>query len=108
MDRWNVAAKVAAASSAVLALGLLLTGFFAWRAADRKVLGLQLQQASAQLDGNLALARAMFDQRFPGPWRLVEATGVEPLVELFNGNGRLDSWRTRERLSAHLYKGATA
>ena len=107
MDRWNVAAKVAAASSAVLALGLLLTGFFAWRAADRKVLGLQLQQASAQLDGNLALARAMFDQRFPGPWRLVEATGVEPLVELFNGNGRLDSWRTRERLSAHLYKGAT-
>ena len=49
MDRWNVAAKVAAASSAVLALGLLLTGFFAWRAADRKVLGLQLQQASANL-----------------------------------------------------------
>ena len=59
MDRWNVAAKVAAASSAVLAVGLLLTGFFAWRATDRKVLGLQLQQASAQLDGNLALARAM-------------------------------------------------
>jgi hypothetical protein len=70
MDRWNVAAKVAAASSAVLAVGLLLTGFFAWRATDRKVLGLQLQQASAQLDGNLAVARAMFDQRFPvlGVW----------------------------------------
>jgi hypothetical protein len=32
---------------------------------------------------------------------------VEPLVELYNGNGRLDDWRTRERLSAHLYKGAT-
>ncbi len=105
MDRWNVAAKVAAASSAVVAAGLLLTGFFAWRAADRRVLSLQLQQASAQLDGNLALARAMFDQRFPGPWRLVDATGVEPLVELFNGNGRVDAWRTRERLSAHLYKG---
>ena len=37
----------------------------------------------------------------------MDATGVEPLVELFNGNGRLDGWRTRERLSAHLYKGAT-
>jgi hypothetical protein len=100
MDRWNVAAKVAATSSAVVAAGLLLTGFFAWRAADRRVLS--LQQASAQLDGNPPWP-AQCSTSVSGPWRLVDATGVEPLVDLFNGN----DWsmrRTRERLSAHLYK----
>ena len=36
---------------------------------------------------------------------LVAAGATEPATEIFNGNGRLDAYRTLAPLSAHLYKG---
>jgi methyl-accepting chemotaxis protein len=97
---------VAAASSAIVLLGLTVSGLIAWREADARILSLQLEQASTRLSDNLSLAHSLFDQRFPGPWHLVPSTS-ESSLELYNGNGRVEAYRTTERLPGDLYKGET-
>lgn len=89
----------------IAALGV--SGLLAWRETDRSVLALQLRDSDRSLEGNVRVARALFDARFPGPWRLVAATPADSAVTLYNGNGRVDSYRVAERLPSHLYKGET-
>lgn len=93
-----------------LAVGLLVllavtaVGVTAWRDARHELVELQTQAAAAQLQTSLHVAMELLDQRFPGPWRLLPG---DTELEFFNGNGRRDEYRTRERLTHRLYKGDT-
>ena len=105
MKHWGIASRIAATITVVVLLGLGTAGLVAWRATDRRILQLELHDAQDRMVVNVAIARELFDTRFPGPWHLVDAGPTEPATEIFNGNGRLDEYRTLAPLPAHLYKG---
>ncbi len=104
---WGIATKLAAAVTGFVVLGLVAAGVFGWRQTEHRILGLELGSARARVAGDVAIARAVFDLRFPGPWRLVPAAANEAPTAIFNGNGLVDAYRTTAALPAHLYKGAT-
>jgi len=105
---WGIATKLAAAIMAFVVSGLLIASLLGWHETEQRLLRMQLDAANARLVGNVAIARAMFDVRFPGPWRLVAAPANEPPIEIFNGNGREDTYRSVISIQEHLYKGSTA
>ncbi len=107
MKRWGIASKIAAAVTVAAILGVALAGGFTWRETDKRFLAAAVTSSGEQLSVNLALARALFDQRFPGPWRIVPTAPTEPPIEIFNGNGRQDRYRTTTQLPGLLYKGTT-
>jgi methyl-accepting chemotaxis protein len=104
---WSIATRVAAAVTVVVVLGLGTSGVLAWRATDRRILGLELREAQDRVAVNVATARALFDVQFPGPWRLVPAGPHDSAVDIYNANMRLEAYRTSAPLGAHLYKGST-
>ncbi len=67
----------------------------AWRATDRRILGLELREAQDRVAVNVATARALFDVQFPGPWRLVPAGPHDSAVDIYNANMRLEAYRTQ-------------
>ena len=69
----SIATKVALVVSAVVIGALALTGWFALKRSDAELVQLQLHQASQQLTTNLGIAQRIFEERFPGPWRLAAA-----------------------------------
>jgi methyl-accepting chemotaxis protein len=105
MKRWGIATRVAATITAVVVVGLAVAGMIAWQQTDSQVLKIVLHNASDRLAGNLAVARALFDARYPGPWHVVPAAPTDAPVAMFNGNGRLDEYRADYRLPGYLYKG---
>ncbi|HVE77286.1 MAG TPA: methyl-accepting chemotaxis protein [Gemmatimonadaceae bacterium] len=106
-ERWTVATKVAAVLAVVVVSGLAAAGLVGWSRADSRILDMQLREANIRLEDDVRIARAMFDQRFPGEWRLVPAPLGAGTIEIFNGNGRLETYRAREALTDYLYKGDT-
>ena len=107
MKHWGLASKIAATVTTVVLVGLAAGGLLAWRATDRRILGLELHDAQERMAGNVSTARVLFDMRFPGPWRIVTTAPNEPPTEIFNGNSRVDAYRTEAVLPGHLYKGST-
>jgi methyl-accepting chemotaxis protein len=105
MKRWGIATKIVVTISALAMLGVAVSTLVTVSVSARALLQVQQQNASERLATNVRLARAVFDARFPGPWHLVPTTPADAAVDLFNGNGRLDKYRQRESLAAHLYKG---
>jgi methyl-accepting chemotaxis protein len=100
----SLAFKIAAGASLVAAAGMGTASYLSWSGARDTILDLQLDGADRQLAGSIASARALFDLRFPGPWRLMPAGGADAR-EIFNGNGLDPSYRASERLEHALYKG---
>ncbi|HEX5003681.1 MAG TPA: response regulator [Gemmatimonadales bacterium] len=94
----SIATKVALVVSAVVIGALALVGWFAIRSSDAELVRLQLSQASTRLTTNLGIAQRIFDERFPGEWRLAPGT---PLAF------RADSAAPAESLATQLYKGGT-
>ena len=105
MKHWGLASKIAATVTVVVFLGLGTGGIVAWRATDRRILALELRDAQDRMTGNVAAAREMFDMRYPGPWRIVPSGPTEPATEIYNGNGRVDAYRSLAVLPGNLYKG---
>ena len=66
----SIATKVALVVSGVVIGALALTGWFALKRSDAELVQLQLHQASQQLTTNLGIAQRIFEERFPGAWRL--------------------------------------
>src|SRR5512134_2026272 len=92
----SIATKVALVVSAVVVAALALVGVFALRSSDKELVRLQLDQASRRLNTNLAIAERIFEERFPGEWRLADGAPV--------GFGQGSQ---SESLTTHLYKGET-
>jgi signal transduction histidine kinase/CheY-like chemotaxis protein len=92
----SIATKVALVVSAVVVAALALVGVFALRSADKELVRLQLDQASRRLNTNLAIAERIFEERFPGEWRLADGAPVS-----FGPGSQSES------LTTHLYKGET-
>ncbi|HWZ57413.1 MAG TPA: methyl-accepting chemotaxis protein [Gemmatimonadaceae bacterium] len=106
MKRWGIAVKIVVTISALALVGIVVSTLVTVSAGSRSVMQVQKQNASERLAGNVRLARAVFDERYPGPWHLVPAGPNDPAIEIFNGNGRLDRYRERATLPANLYKGS--
>ena len=106
MKRWGIATKVAATITAVVVVGLGVAGVIAWQQTDSQVLKIVLRNASDRLSGNVAVARALFDARYPGPWHIVPAGPADAPITIYNGNGRVDEYKTQYRMPAYLYKGS--
>lgn len=107
MKHRTIVAQLALAASSVVILGLGATALLTWRRTGVEVVGLELEGADAQLLRDLSMARALFDQRVPGPWRLVPARPGGHGLDIYNGNGRKDAYRATETLTEDLYKGDT-
>lgn len=103
----SIATRLALLLSVVVVGSIVTLGALAWFRTDREVVRLQLQEADERLARNLAMARRLFDEQVPGPWRLEPAAPGDTAVSLFNGNGRNPAWRQAERLPARLTKGGT-
>jgi hypothetical protein len=75
----TIVARLALAASFVVVLGLGATALLTWRRTGAQVVGLELEQADAQLVRDLTLARALFDQKVPGAW-IDRLMGVELMI----------------------------
>jgi methyl-accepting chemotaxis protein len=105
MKRWGIAVKIVVTISALALVGIIVSTLVTVGVTSHAVMQIQKQNASERLAGNVRLARAVFDARYPGPWHLVPAGPNDPPIEIFNGNGRLDRYHERATLPANLYKG---
>ena len=92
----SIAMKVALVVSAVVIGALALTGWFAQKRTDTELVRLQLSQASARLTTNLGIAQRIFDERFPGPWRLAADSAM-----VFSAGEAAPA----ETLATRLFKG---
>jgi methyl-accepting chemotaxis protein len=105
MRRWGIATKIVVTITGLALVGIVVLTLVTVSASSHAVLQVQQQNASERLANNLKLANAVLDAHFPGPWHLVPAAPSDSAIALYNGNGRLDQYRTRETLNATLYKG---
>lgn len=78
MKHRTIVARLALAASFVVALGLGATALLTWRRTGAEIVGLELEQADAQLARDLTLARAVRPES-AGAW-IDRLMGVELTV----------------------------
>jgi methyl-accepting chemotaxis protein len=107
VNRWGIATKISFTVTLAAILGVGLAGGFAWRETDNRFLAHDLANADGQLANDVRVARALFDNQFPGPWHIVAARPTDTAIVIYNGNGKKDEFKASERLAGYLYKGTT-
>ena len=104
----SLALTVSLVAGAVLLAAVAAVGLTGHRLAARRALAAQTRAADARLALSLTTAQALFEARFPGPWRLVRPAAGDTTLAIWNGNGKQDAYRASERLDVVLHKGDVA